>query len=87
MKMALLTVLGLLALAAGMASAACSSAPKLPPGLPAPEYERPAVSPWPATDAGTAPQAEAPQSLAPAKPGEPADLVDAESGSAGAPGH
>lgn len=76
----------LLALAAGLAGGACSSAPKLPPGLPPPEYEHPAATPWPDPDAGTAPNAEGVPSLAEAKPSEAADSVNAQPGSAGAPG-
>jgi sec-independent protein translocase protein TatB len=48
-------------------------------GLPPPEYERPAVTPWPAPDAGTAPVSESAPNSAEAKPGE-------AKGSAGAPG-
>jgi hypothetical protein len=29
----------------------CSGTPKLPPGLPPPEYERPAATPWPPVSA------------------------------------
>ncbi|MEO7032839.1 MAG: hypothetical protein ABI548_03325 [Polyangiaceae bacterium] len=47
--------------------AACSSGRRLPPGTPAPEYEPPVVTPWPApqADAGTPVNAPTAASVAP----------------------
>jgi hypothetical protein len=47
LRWTLTLVLGLMGAGAG-----CSGSKRLPPGLPAPEYERPAVTPWPPADAG-----------------------------------
>lgn len=49
LRLTLAMVLGLTGAGAG-----CSGSKRLPPGLPAPEYERPAVTQWPPADAGAA---------------------------------
>jgi hypothetical protein len=65
----------------GFSLAGCSGVAHVPPGLPPPEYEQRAASPWPPADAGVAPaeNGASPSELGPAK-------QPAESGAAGAPG-
>jgi hypothetical protein len=56
----------LVAIAVGVSFLGCS-APKLPPGLPPPEYEPPKVTAWPPPDA----RAEASAELPPSDAGAP----------------
>jgi hypothetical protein len=78
-------VISCTALALGFTFMACSGAPRVPPGLPAPEYEQPEVTPWP-PDAGGEPQAEA-EAAKPEGAATPESAASSpDPASAGAPG-
>ena len=65
--------------ALGLIAWACSGSKQLPPGLAAPEYERPALEPWPPPDAGAAEAAKEPVP-APVTDASPAPPPDGAAG-------